>query len=186
MGIDTYEVMYIQARDNYPYDIDECIEKLQYVIAADDEHAGAHCLLGQIYDEQLEDYKQAEYHYRMTLYLNRDYTPVYYQYIWLLIRHNRLEEALKIIDIGLTVQGIEEATMMYFKGILYEKYEMYNTAIEYFNEAKKKCFNNSFMNEMDDQIKRVKDKKALIKKLSKKEDPKSKRKKSKNKKKKAS
>lgn len=38
MGINTYEVMYIQARDNYPYNVDECIEKLQYVIAADDEH----------------------------------------------------------------------------------------------------------------------------------------------------
>ena len=69
MGISTYEVMYIQAMDNYPYNVDECIEKLQYVIAADDEHAGANYLMGRIYEEQLEDFKQAEYYYRMTLYL---------------------------------------------------------------------------------------------------------------------
>src|SRR5690606_24930180 len=97
MGITTYEVMYIQAKDNYPYNVEECIEKLQYVIAADNEHAGAHCLMGRIYEEQLEDFKQAEYHYRMTLYLDKDYGPVYGQYAMLLIRLNRLEEALKII-----------------------------------------------------------------------------------------
>lgn len=179
MGINTYEVMYIQAKDNYPFDVDECIEKLQYVIAGDDEHAGAHCLMGQIYDEQLQDYKQAEYYYRMTLYLDKDYTPVYYLYISLLINHNRLEEALKIIDIGLKVPGIDVGLMIYYKGILYEKYEMYATAIEYFNEAKKECLNNHFMDSMDEQIKRVKKKKALAKKSDKKDDKHKKKKKEK-------
>ena len=168
MGINTYEVMYIQARDNYPYNVDECIEKLQYVIAADDEHAGAHCLMGQIYDDQLNDYKQAEYYYRMALYLDRDYTTTYYHYISRLIDMDRLDEALKIIDIGLTVPGIVVASMHYYKGLLYEKYEMHNTATEYYNEAKRHCLNSNFMQTIDDQIKRVKDKKALLRKSVKK------------------
>ena len=164
MGINSYEVMYIQAKDNYPYDVHECIEKLQYVIAADDEHAGAHCLMGQIYNEQLDDFEQAEYYYRMTLYLDKNYTPVYYQYAKLLIELDRFEEALKIIDIGLKVSGIDAANLIYLKGILYEKFEMYTTAKEYFTEAKKKCFNNTFMEAMDESIKRVKDKEKLFKK----------------------
>jgi tetratricopeptide (TPR) repeat protein len=175
MGINTYEVMYIQARDNYPYNVDECIEKLQYVIAADDEHAGAHCLMGQIYDEQLNDYKQAEYYYRMALYLDKEYTTTYYYYINLLINHNRLEEALKVIDKGLSVPGIDVATMYCYKGLLYEKYEMYRSATEYYTEAKKRCLNNYFINYLDEQLKRVKDKKALLKKSEKKDSKKSKK-----------
>lgn len=169
MGISTYEVMYIQARDNYPYNVDECIEKLQYVIAADDEHAGAHCLMGQIYEEQLEDYKQAEYYYRMTLYLDKDYPPVYIHFAYMLIKLNRLEEALKIIEAADRVPGIEKAVLTYFKGLLYEKYEMYSTAIDYYTEAKQLSLNNNYSNAIDSEIKRVKDKKALDKKSKKKD-----------------
>jgi tetratricopeptide (TPR) repeat protein len=168
MGISTYEVMYIQARDNYPYNVHECIEKLQYVIAADDEHAGAHCLMGRIYEEQLEDYKQAKYYYQMALYLNKEYAAVYSHYTGLLIHLNELDEALRVIDIGLRVKGIDVAMMLYLKGLLYEKYEMHKTALEHYNEAKSKCLTSYFMSDMDEHIKRVKQKQALLKKKSKK------------------
>lgn len=169
MGINTYEVMYIQARDNYPYNVEECIEKLQYVIAADDEHAGAHCLMGQIYEEQLEDFSQAEYYYRMTLYLNKDYVSVYRLYAQLLIKLNRLEEALKLIDIGVKVAGMDVGSMLYLKGLLYEKYEMYSTATDFYTDAKRAALNTCFMDAMNDHIKRVKEKKTLNKKSNKKD-----------------
>lgn len=172
MGINTYEVMYIQARDNYPYNVDECIEKLQYVIAADDEHAGAHFLMGRIYEEQLEDYAQAEYYYRMTLYLNRDHLPVYHQYAHMLINRNRLDEALKIIEAGLKVPGIDAAALHGLLGLLYERYEMFSTATDYYNEAKMGCLDSHFMGEMDSHIKRVREKQALAKKLKKKKEAK--------------
>lgn len=166
MGINTYEVMYIQAKDNYPFNVDECIEKLQYVIAADDEHAGAHFLMGKIYEEQLEDYKQAEYYYRMILYLDKDYTPVYEQFALMLINLNRLEDANIIIEASFKVAGITIAYMDYLTGLLYEKYEMYNTAKEYYTKSKLGALNNYWMSNMDDAIKRLKDKKSLAKKLN--------------------
>lgn len=169
MGINTYEVMYIQARDNYPYNVDECIEKLQYVIAADDEHAGAHYLMGRIYEEQLEDYKQAEYYYRMTLYLNREHLPVYYQYANMLVLRNRLDEALVIINAGLKAPGADIAQLAYLQGLLYERYEMFSTAIGYYKDAQRSCLETSYLNAMDDHIKRVKAKIALNKKSKKKE-----------------
>lgn len=167
--------MYIQARDNYPYNVEECIEKLQYVIAADDEHAGANCLMGRIYEEQLDDYKQAEYYYRMTLYLDREHTPVYYQYAALLINLDRLDEALKLIDASQTVPGIDMARMHCLTGQLYEKYEMYATATDFYTLAKKACLNTAFMYSIDEHIKRVKDKKALDKKSKRKESKKTKK-----------
>lgn len=169
MGINTYEVMYIQAKDNYPYNVEECIEKLQYVIAADNEHAGAQCLMGRIYEEQLEDFKQAEYHYRMTLYLDKDYGPVYGQYAMLLIRLNRLEEALKIIGHGMKVPGMDLSLMYSCEGMLYEKYEMYETSIQRYTAAKKLSMSNYCIETVESHIKRVKDKKAWDKKLKKKD-----------------
>lgn len=172
MGLSTYEVMYIQAKDNYPYNVEECIEKLQYVMAADDEHAGAHFLMGQIYEEQITDYKQAEYYYRMTLYLDKDYIAVYAQYAEMLINRSRLEEANRIIEAGLKVQGTETSKLLYLQGLLYERFEMYATAIEYYNKAKLHCLSSHFMEDMDTHIKRIKDKKSLAKKLSKKNEAK--------------
>ena len=169
MGINTYEVMYIQAKDNYPYNVEECIEKLQYVIAADSEHAGAHYLMGCIYEEQLADYRQAEYYYRMALYLDKEYLPVYYQYANMLINRSSLEQALKIIEAGLRLPGTDVGRLACLQGLLYERYEMYATATGYYHHAKKACLNSSFMHTMDEHIKRVKDKIALDKKLKKKE-----------------
>ncbi|MES2486875.1 MAG: hypothetical protein V4581_13130 [Bacteroidota bacterium] len=163
MGINTYEVMYIQARDNYPYNVDECIEKLQYVIAADDEHAGAHFLMGQIYDEQLEDYKQAEYYYRMTLYLDKGHLAVYYEYATLLCNHSRFDECQKLIDAGLTVSGIDAARLRYINGQMLEKQHLFKEAIKMYNQAKFDALNTGFLDAMDAHIKRVKDKKALLK-----------------------
>lgn len=177
MGLNTYEVMYIQAKDNYPYNVEECIEKLQYVIAADDEHAGAHFLMGQIYEEQLIDYKQAEYYYRMTLYLDATYLPVYTQYSEMLIKRNRLEEANRIIEAGLKVSGIDMAELYHLQGLLNERFEMYATATEFYNKAKLHCLDSNFMSNMDVHIKRIKDKKDLAKKLSKKKEVKPKKKK---------
>lgn len=169
MGINTYEVMYIQARDNYPYNVEECIEKLQYVISADDEHAGAHFLMGRIYEEQLEDYRQAEHYYRMTLYLDREYLSAYCQLAVMLINRNRIEEAAKIIEASLRVPGVNMAKVAWMQGLLYEKYEMYATAIEHYTAAKRASMNTHYMDAMDGHIKRVKAKKSLDKKSKKKD-----------------
>lgn len=163
MGINTYEVMYIQARDNYPYNVEECIEKLQYVIAADDEHTGSHYLMGCIYNEQLEDYKQAEFHYRMVLYLDSTYMPVYYKYAEMLLSLGRDEECQNIISAGFKVKGIDGAKLLWLQGMLFEKQSRYKKAIKTFKAAKLKCLNNRFMDDMDGHIKRIKDKRELVK-----------------------
>jgi tetratricopeptide (TPR) repeat protein len=168
MGINTYEVMYIQARDNYPYNVDECIEKLQYVIAADDEHAGAHYFMGQIYDEQLEDYRQAEYYYRMALYLDKNHISVYYQYAALLCKHGRYEECRRIIDAGLKVAGVDVARLKCIHGQMLEKQHLFKQAAKVYKEAKLDAADSCLMHAMDGHIKRVKDKLALLKPSNKK------------------
>ncbi|MGQ3234746.1 MAG: hypothetical protein ACT6R6_16840 [Flavobacterium sp.] len=52
---------------------------------------------------------------------------------------------------------------------MYEKYEMYSTAIDRYTDAKKAAMNTYYMESMDDHIKRVKDKQRLDKRSRKKE-----------------
>lgn len=164
MAIDTQEILYMQALDNYPYDIEQCMEKLQYVISANNEHAGAHYLLGRVYAEQISDYKNAKYHYQMALHINHRYAPTYYYYAELLIILDQYDEALNVIDIGLTIAGADKALLNFVKGILYEKYEMYSTAKDLFITAKNLALNNDFRYHMDSQLTRIKSKKKALNK----------------------
>ncbi|MDY8138753.1 hypothetical protein [Aquimarina sp. 2201CG5-10] len=167
MAIDTQEVLYIQALDNYPYDIEQCIEKLQYVIGANNNHVGAHYLMGRIYKEQLDDYKNATYHFQMALHLDHTFTPTYYYYAELLILLSKYQEAEKVLDVGITIPGSDKACLEFLKGILYEKYEMYTTAKSYFEKAKHSALNNDFRRSMDGEINRIKSKKEESKNKSK-------------------
>lgn len=166
MTLNTHEILYIQALGAYPYELAECIEKLQYVLNATNEHPGAHYLLGKIYEEQLRDYKKARYHYEMALYIDHKFAPVYFQYADLLISLDEMEEALKVINIGLEIPGTDKASLLYLNGILYEHFEMYHLANEYYKKAKLSALNNDFTHFMDEQLNRVKEKLNQIKKGS--------------------
>ena len=66
MATYTNDILFIQALDSYSYDIEQCIEKLQYVLGGND-HAGANNLMGRIYHEQLHDYKNAREYFYSTI-----------------------------------------------------------------------------------------------------------------------
>ncbi len=162
MAIDTHEILYIKALDNYPYDIEECIDKLHYVISANYNHVGVHYLLGKIYQEQLHDFEKAKFHYQMALSLNHNFTPVYTCYIGLLIDLSAYEEALKIINIGVTIPGIDVAKLQYTEGILYEKKKDYDKAKFCFKAGKISALNSEYRSFLDKQLARVKAKKAEL------------------------
>ncbi|NRA11714.1 MAG: hypothetical protein HRT57_07155 [Crocinitomicaceae bacterium] len=37
---------YLKAKDNYPYDLPEAMESLEYAMSYNNEHAETHCLMG--------------------------------------------------------------------------------------------------------------------------------------------
>ncbi len=163
MAIDTHEILYIKALDNYPYDVEECIDKLQYVISANYNHVGAHYLLGRIHQEQLKDYAKARFHYQMALSLDHTFTPIYGCYIGLLIDLNAFEDAQKTIEIGITIPGIDIAYLACLEGILYEKQELFKKAKKLFKNAKIKALDNEYRSFLDEQLDRIKAKEKELK-----------------------
>lgn len=163
MTLDIQEIMFLQALDHYPYDLEQCIEKLQHAINGPKEHAGIQYLLGRVHAEQSGDYTQAKFHYQMALSIDHNYVHTYPVYIDLLIQLSEYDEALRVLEIGLVIPGSDISYLHYLKGILYEKYEMYCTAKECYKTAKNCALNSTFFGSMDAQMDRVKKKKKSLK-----------------------
>ncbi|NQY06587.1 MAG: tetratricopeptide repeat protein [Flavobacteriaceae bacterium] len=163
------DILFIQALDNYPWDVEQCIEKLQYVLSNENNHAGAHYLLGRIYHEQMCDYKRAREYYNEALSIDHEYTPTYYYYANLLLNTGNYKEAEKVIAVGLQLPDIDVARLLFQKGMLLEKREELKEATKVFKEAKAVALNNDFRSYMDSQIDRIKDKRKVIKKVKDKE-----------------
>ena len=51
---------YLKAMENYPWELSEALENLNYTLSYDPEHAGANCLMGQLQMHYLKNYQAAE------------------------------------------------------------------------------------------------------------------------------
>jgi tetratricopeptide (TPR) repeat protein len=162
MATYSEDILYLQALDNYPYDVEQCIEKLQYVLGSND-HAGAHYLMGRIYDEQMQDYKNAKVYYTTALCLDHEYTPTYYYYASMLINNSDYQEAKKVLEVGFTLPECDQASLHYLYGIMLEKQEAFKATKVYFKTAKRLALNNDFRCYLDNQLKRIKEKQAALK-----------------------
>lgn len=162
MATYSEDILYLQALDNYPYDVEQCIEKLQYVLGSGN-HAGAHYLMGRIYAEQMQDYKNAKTYYKTALCLDYEYTPTYYHYAQMLINNSDYQEAKKVLEVGFTLTECDQASLKYLYGIMLEKQEVYKDAKVYFKTAKGLALNNDFRSYMDRELKRIKEKQDALK-----------------------
>ena len=63
----TTNKYYFQALDNFPYNLEETMQALNYALSYDPEDADSLCLMGRIYSEMLSDYENREEWNRMSL-----------------------------------------------------------------------------------------------------------------------
>ena len=126
---------FLQALDAYPYSLSEVIENLEYALSYDAEHAGAHCLLGRLYLEQLKMYDKAAYHFERALAIDMNYVVIYEYYSLLLISACDYEKALKLIRFANTIKGVNNVIMSYRESIIYENLKKYNKAIASMEKA---------------------------------------------------
>lgn len=111
---------YLKALEAYPYDLTDTMESLDYALSYDSEHAGAHCLLGQLNMEQLKQYEKAKYHFDQALINDVNYTVTYEYYSLLFIYKQEYEKALKLINYALRIPSINRAIMKHREAIISE------------------------------------------------------------------
>lgn len=167
MATYTNDILFIQALDSYPYDLEQCIEKLQYVLGGND-HAGASNLMGRIYHEKLNDYKNAREYYHRALCIDHEYVETYYYYPFLLIDVCDYAEAEHVLEVGFSLVQTDKARLHYIKAILLEKKEAFKPAKTSLKKSKHLALNNDHRCFIDNQLKRINEKINVGKKSKKK------------------
>ena len=66
----TVDKYLFQALDNYPYNLEDVVESLDYALSYNNKNTMALCLYGRVYAEQLSDYEQAKLYFQEALISN--------------------------------------------------------------------------------------------------------------------
>lgn len=161
---------YLKAKDNYPYNMDEAVEALEYGLSCDDTHAGLLTLQGNIYYQDLHNYDLASEYFALSLFYDNTFTDTYYAYIQLCIDVEDYSKAAKIIKKATAIPGIDKTQIAYKTAKMFEKREMYKDTISSMRTAitscsEKECY--SFLNEELERIQvKIKDKRTLNNKVN--------------------
>lgn len=152
---------YIKALDQYPFNLEESIESLNYALSHNNEHVGANYLMGKLYKEQLNNFVKAEEYFSAALAYNPNDINTCTDYILLLITVKELDKAEKLILYAQKLRGIDMAMILSFKGLIHEYKHQYSKALSFYKKAIFEAYNEDCINQLNNDIKRIKNKKKL-------------------------
>ena len=155
MSITLADSYYLKALDLYPYELDQVTEALNFAISYDNDHAGAHCLLGMLNLYQLGKYREAEDHFERALASNIDYAETYYSYADLLIQIGEYGKAKKLIKYAYKIKGINVTRLKHIEGLIAEIKGNYVKAKEYMKLAYLSSYRKAEREYLKEELDRV-------------------------------
>lgn len=150
-----------KALDAYPYELEKCIEALNYALYYNENNEMALSLMGRIYAEILTNYNETIYYYKLVLAENINNLEVQPHYINTLLWNENYEEALEYINFALTVKGSDKAMLYLKKANVFEHTKEYVKALEMLKLAHIYAFNNQFIEYLKTEKDRVKAKRFI-------------------------
>jgi len=120
MNLSVADQYFLKAQSNYPYDIEDVVENLNYALSYEDDHPQANFLLGLIQMYNLKDFGKAEQCFDRVLECDLNFTDVYKYYSMLKIWKSDFDGAMKLIKFGLKVPGMDVCTMLMIQAMVYE------------------------------------------------------------------
>lgn len=148
----------IEAIDNYPYDVTQAVESLNYALSSNPSCPHALCLMGRVYAEQMKDYQEAISYFEEALQEDVRMTKIYPYYVSALIDFGRHNEAIKAIDFAVTLKGSDIGQLLYLKMIAFEYLKKYKKAVKLSKEAIENGYNDCFVDKVKDTKARIKSK----------------------------
>ena len=155
MSFTVADQFYLKALDDYPYNMESVIENLNYALSYDDEHCQANYLMGCVYMEVLKDFDQAEIFFEQALRSNLTFPDTYKQFSLLKIWKSEFDQAMKLIDYGLTVKGMNKCILLRRRAMVYECTGQLKLAKYVLSEALIYCMDSCTMSEIESDSKRV-------------------------------
>ncbi|MBP1221539.1 hypothetical protein [Flavobacterium sp. 1355] len=141
-------------------------ELLEEILAQYPDFGKAHNHLGWIYYNKLSNYDKGIYHYKLAMKFEPKYPAPYLNFTYLLIDIGRYAEAKE--HISFTMKNLENVDHSSFNselGRMAEYESEYISAYNYYKLAKKNALNPNFIDNMNANMKRVKDKMSIFEKL---------------------
>ena len=154
----TTNKYYFQALYNFPYNLEETMEALNYALSYDDHNAESLCLLGRVYSEVLQDYETAKSYFEEAMQVKLDSVSTPLFYIDCLLNNEDYEEAKKLIDYAKKIKGIDQSRIRYRKAIFFEKQGQFKKALKALEKAKKTAPNKKYTDFLMERIELVKSK----------------------------
>lgn len=130
---------YLKAKDNYPYNLEEALEALDYGLSHDDTHAGLLTLQGKVYYRDLSRFDAARENFELALYHEPGYIHAYYEYIRLAVMVDDCKKAEKLIRKAMAVPGTDKSRLHYSEAMMLEKQGAYIGAINSIKKAMLTC-----------------------------------------------
>ncbi len=163
MAITLADTYFLKAQDNYPWELEEMIENLNYALSYDEDHAEANCLMARFQAEQLNKYSAAEYYFETALASDPLNLNTCKYYSNLLIELKDFNKAHKLIEYALKIRGVDVAIMKKLKGLIAEQQKDYVLSVKLYMDSKQETYNNCLIDELNLDIERVKNKHTATK-----------------------
>lgn len=154
----TVDKYLFQALDNYPFNLEETVESLDYALSYDDKNTMALCLYARVQAEQLFNYEEAKSIFERAIGININAIEVYPFYIQTLLLNEDFEEAEKLIDFALTIKGINKVEILFKKVLLLELKKEFKKAQKVIKEIKLVVIDSDYDYVMEQAEKRLNDK----------------------------
>jgi tetratricopeptide (TPR) repeat protein len=152
----TTNKYYFQALDNFPYNLEETMQALNYALSYDDHNAESLCLLGRVYSEMLQDYETAKTYFEEAMQVKLDSVSTPLFYIDCLLNNEDYKEAKKLIEYAKGIKGIDQSRILYRKAIFFEKQEKFKKALKILEKAKKNSANKNYLDFITERINFIK------------------------------
>ena len=136
----------------------EGLNMLKSILLEEPSFGKAYNHIGWIYETQYKDYNTAEANYKKALEFNPEYQATYYNYAVVLSILQRWDDLTALLNKGLTIPGINRATLHNEFGIMYETRGMLNQAIESYKCFAQTTFLTKQLDTAKDSIERCKKK----------------------------
>jgi predicted Zn-dependent protease len=156
---------YLQARDEYPYNLEESLENLQKALGLEEEHPGALYLMGRLRYEQLQDSVGAETYFRKSLTANPDYWIVRYHLARLLVNQGRFKEGEQWVTTTLVYPEARKDKLFQLRSLSAERQRNYQGALHWIQEAQLESVDSGFLESLRRDAERIETKRQLSKKV---------------------
>lgn len=120
MELTLADQYYLKAVDFYSFDMATVIENLNCALSYDEWHAPANCLLGRIYMYDLKNYDKAGQCFYQAVIGDPRFPDTYKYYGLLRIWQGEYDRALKIIQRGLKVKGMDQCMLLSLIAVIHE------------------------------------------------------------------